>query len=90
VNSKFLLLATALALTPHPAFAECDRDTIETVSEDGDLIVLQSGASYDVDLGDQAIASQWAENQDVLVCRESKIINKDENGESIDVLEHQH
>ncbi|MEW6437235.1 MAG: hypothetical protein AB1508_08695 [Pseudomonadota bacterium] len=90
MNSKFWLLAAALALAPHPAFAGCDQDTIQTVSEDGDLIVLQSGASYDVDLGDQATASQWTENQDVLVCRGSKIINKDENGESIDVLEHQH
>ena len=90
MNSKFWLLAALIALVPHPAFAGCDADTIETVSQDGDLIVLQSGASYDVDVSDQSTASQWTENQDVLVCRGRKIVNKDENRESVDVSEHPH
>lgn len=88
MNSKFWLLAAFIGLAPHPAFAACDEDTIQTVSRDGDLIVLQSGASYDVDESDQSTASEWSENQDVLVCHGNKIVNMDENGESVDVSEH--
>ena len=87
MRAKLLFLIIIVALPPHPAFAGCDADTIETISEDGDLIVLQSGLSYDVDLTDQSTAAQWSENEDVLVC-DDKIINKDENGEAVGVSEH--
>jgi hypothetical protein len=33
---------TVIALTA-PAFATCDEDAIDTLSSDGDLIVLESG-----------------------------------------------
>ena len=87
MRAKLLFLIIIVALVPHPAFAGCDADTIETISEDGDLIVLQSGLSYDVDLTDQSTAAQWSENEDVLVC-DDKIINKDENGEAVGVSQH--
>ena len=87
MRAKLLFLIIIVALAPHPAFAGCDADTIETISEDGDLIVLQSGLSYDVDLTDQSTAAQWSEHEDVLVC-DDKIINKDENGEAVGVSQH--
>jgi len=69
------------------ARAACDEDGIDTVSEDGDLIVLASGVKYDVAAGDQATAAQWQEGDDVLVCGDT-IIDKDENGEQVDVRPH--
>ncbi len=38
-----LMLASLLA---PPAFAACDEDSIDTVSEDGETIILSSGAVY--------------------------------------------
>ena len=84
---KLILLAALFAAAPRPAFAGCDEDTIDTISGDGDLIVLQSSGSYDVDAADQSKAARWTENDEVLVC-DGKIINKDENGESVDASPH--
>jgi hypothetical protein len=83
-------LALAVLLTAFlatPAWAACDKDTIDTLSDDGDLIVLTSGGSYDVDPGDQSTASGWSEGDDVLVCG-NKIIDKDQGGERVEVREH--
>jgi D-lyxose ketol-isomerase len=70
-----------------PAWAACDEDTIETVSEDGDLIILTSGQDYDVTPGDDATASLWLEGQSVLVCGDT-IINKDDDDEQVEVTPH--
>jgi hypothetical protein len=76
-----------VALSAHGALAACDEDTIDEISEDGDLIVLSSGNSYDVDAGDESTASSWTENNDVLICDDA-MINKDQNGEKISVTPH--
>jgi hypothetical protein len=81
------LLALLAFVVAVPARAACDEDSIETVSEDGDLIVLTSGATFDVGSGDDVTASEWHEGDDVLVCGDT-IINKDENGEQIEVTAH--
>jgi hypothetical protein len=81
-----LLLAATLSLA-EPAWAACDEDTIDTISQDGDLIVLNSGEAYDVAPGDEATAATWLEGEDVLICADT-IINKDENGEKIEVTPH--
>jgi len=62
------LLCTMLVLIAlvQPSWAACDEDTIETISGDGDLIVLHSGQEYDVDSSDEATASTWSEGDDVL------------------------
>jgi hypothetical protein len=86
IKFALLLLLFACSLA-EPAWAACDDDTIDTLSEDGDLIVLSSGESYDVAPGDETTASTWQEGDDVLVCG-GTIINKDENGEKIEVTPH--
>ena len=72
-------------LLAHPALA-CDESSIETLSEDGDLISLDDGQSYDVLAGDQPTAAAWTEGDDVLV-RNDKIINKG-SGETVEVTPH--
>ena len=65
-------------------WAACDEDTIETVSPDGDLIVLASGQTYDVAPGDDVTAAVWQEGDDVLICEDTII----DNGEYVDVTPH--
>jgi hypothetical protein len=87
MRAKFILFVMAAFSLAEPAFAACDEDTIDTISEDGDLIVLSSGESYDVAPGDETTAALWQEGEDVLVCGDT-IINKDENGEKVEVTPH--
>ncbi|MGH6879098.1 MAG: hypothetical protein ACREHV_17195 [Rhizomicrobium sp.] len=78
---------SVVILSVTPAFASCDEETIDTVSEDGDMIVLTNGQSFDVVGGDEVTASLWMEGQDVLVCDDT-MINKDENGEKVEITPH--
>ncbi|HWG75495.1 MAG TPA: hypothetical protein VN660_01740 [Steroidobacteraceae bacterium] len=85
---KLFVGALAVLLLSATAWASsCDEETIDTVSEDGDLIVLSDGNAYDVVPGDEVTASEWQEGDSVLMCGD-KIINKDEDGESIDITPH--
>lgn len=84
----YLAFTASLAvLAAEPALASCEEETIDTVSEDGDLIVLSDGQAYDVMPGDDVTASLWMEGQTVLVCGDT-IINKDDHGEKVEVTPH--
>jgi hypothetical protein len=85
--AKLILLVMVGLSLAEPTWAACIEDSIDTVSEDGDLIILTSGQSYDVMAGDASTAAQWQEGDDVLVCGDT-IINKDERGEKIEVTLH--
>jgi len=92
MRARLLLLALLLAVvagmaSAAPAWAACEKDSIDTLSEAGDLIILMSGQAYDVADADQATAALWQEGEDVLVCRHT-IVNKDESGERIKVRPH--
>jgi hypothetical protein len=63
----------------------CDEDMISTVSSEGAVIVMLSGAVYRVDIGDRLDSALWLPPADVLVC-DDRIINKDESGESVGVV----
>lgn len=74
----FVCLAVGLAQA-------CEDESIESVSSDGEIIIMISGAVYRVDLADQVDTALWLPADDVLVC-DSQIINKDENGEKASVV----
>ena len=60
----------------------CDDESIESVSDDGEVITTIEGHHYEVEAGDQATASVWVEASDLLICETSsglKLINKDDN-----------
>ena len=79
--------AVLLLLFGHAALASCDEDTIETISSDGDLIVLGSGESFDVEAGDEATSALWVEGDNVLICGYT-IIDKDQDDERVEVTPH--
>jgi hypothetical protein len=91
MRAGFILLLTvgfiAAASAAAPAREAYDEDSIETIAQDGDLIVLASGGKYDVAVADQATAALWQEGDDVLVCGRT-IIDKDQGNERIKVREH--
>ena len=83
--SRMLAILMLASLVTQPAFAGCDEDSIDTVSEDGETIILSSGAVYQVDLSEQVDTGSWQSGEDVLVCNDAVIINKDENAERVSV-----
>ena len=80
--AAILMLAS---LVTQQASAACEEDSIDTVSEDGETIILSSGAVYQVDLSEEVDAASWQSGEDVLVCNDAVIINKDENAERVSV-----
>lgn len=79
-----VLIALAVAF---PARAQsCDDDTIDQVSDDGEIITMLSGATFRVRAADRADSALWTSTDDVLICRdETEIINKDESNERVSV-----
>lgn len=78
---KKLMIVLCLLATPAAAHAACDEDTLETVSDGGETLVMQSGHVYRVNGGDTVDTQLWLAAEDVLVCDGDEIINKEENGE---------
>jgi hypothetical protein len=72
LRAASLNCAAAMLLVATPTMASCDEETIETVSSDGDLIVLSCSESFDVMAGDDVTASSWNEGEDVLLCDDAR------------------
>ena len=51
------------------ASATCAEDSLETVSDDGDILIMQSGHVYQVDSGDTVDTRLWLSAEDVLICK---------------------
>jgi hypothetical protein len=83
--SKLINLSLQSRRMCQPLAVNCTDETIETVSDDGSIISMISGSVYSVDAGDESTSSTWLASDDVLICNDNKIINKSENGESVDV-----
>ena len=66
-----------------PAGSGCDEDSIETVGDDGAILVMLSGAVYHVADYDTPTSSLWLATEDVIICG-SRIVNKDDDGEAVD------
>jgi hypothetical protein len=76
-----LIGAVALAvIAGAPTIAQaCDQDSIDSIGDDGSIIVMTSGASFRVSPLDQTDAMFWLAMDDVLICKgETEIINKNE------------
>ena len=82
---RIVTILMLACLVAQQAFAACDEDSIDTVSEDGETIILSSGAVYQVDVSDQVDVASWLPGEDVLVCNDAVIINKDENAQRVSV-----
>jgi hypothetical protein len=82
--SVALLLAVMMSTSGYSQ--SCDDDSIQTVSTDGSIIVMISGAVYRVDPLDRVDTALWLPAEDVLICGDgTEIVNTDENGERANV-----
>lgn len=86
INQMLLvgLIIGAVVLYARPSLAS-DDDTIDTVSSDGEHIIMQSGQVYQSD--DPGTSSTWQSGDDVVITADDTIINTDEGGESVDGAE---
>jgi hypothetical protein len=64
--------------------ASCDEEDIDTVGDGGRIIILLDGTVWKS--LDPATSATWLSAETVLVCEDDKMINKDEDGETIDVV----
>jgi hypothetical protein len=48
--------------------AQCDEDSIKSVTSDGEIIVMLSGAIFEVMAGDTSDSALWLPVSDVLIC----------------------
>jgi hypothetical protein len=80
---SIILLMASTSVTAHAK--NCEDDSIDSVSDDGDIIKLLSGNVYEIDSTDTVDTALWLPADDVLVCEEGggivEIVNTDENGE---------
>ncbi|WP_426440110.1 tetratricopeptide repeat protein [Bradyrhizobium genosp. P] len=65
--------------------ANCETDSIESVSGDGGIIKMLSGAIFQVDGVDQVDTQLWLPADDVVVCDDARVINTDESSEQASV-----
>jgi len=79
-----VLVIGTIAFFARPSFAS-DDDTIDTISSDGEHIIMQSGQVYQSD--DPGTSSTWQTGDDVVITSDDTIINRDESGESVDGTE---
>ncbi len=83
---QILAALLLMSLVATSAYAQsCDDESIQSVSDDGSIIIMISGAVFQVNPVDQVDTALWLAADDVLVCDDDKIINKDENGETASV-----
>jgi hypothetical protein len=83
----FLAAIAFVALSGAGTLAgSCDDDTIDSITDDGSIIVMTSGASFRVSPLDQTDAMFWLAADDVLICKgETELINKNDKRERIRV-----
>jgi hypothetical protein len=79
----FLLLITLCSCASLVEATECWTDSIMSVSSNGSILIMLSGSIYKVDELDRLDSELWLAADDVLVCDDGRIINKDEDGEVV-------
>jgi hypothetical protein len=83
-KTLIMLVVMIVAGTVPQARASCDEEDIDTVSSDGKIIELTDSTVWRS--LDPATSSTWLPAETVLVCNDDEMINKDENGEKVDVV----
>jgi len=81
--TRLLLVAAAAFISPVQA-GGCDEETIGRVARGGSVVILDSGGVYEVAPDDTPDTVLWNAGDDVLLCGDEKMINKD-NGDKVHV-----
>ena len=82
VHVIFLLIMTGFL---NVTYAYCIADTIKDKTEDGSIIILDSGSSWRINFNDAGVSSDWELGDDVSVCNDSYIIDHDDDDERVGV-----
>lgn len=77
----FMILMALATLALGPALAQ-ERQSIQSITDDEEVIVLDDGSIWKVDDGG---ASGWTSGEDVIVVNDDVMINLDENGDKVEV-----
>ena len=77
------MIAAATFISPVHARG-CDEETIRGVTGGGSVVALDSGGVYEVAPDHTSDTAVWNAGDDVLVCGDAKMINKD-NGDKVHV-----
>ena len=96
LSGAVIALLASVTLTHDALGKSCEKEMLETVSSEGDILVMLSGSVYEVMGGDEIDSALWLPPSDVLICTETvtykgkpltmtEIINLDENGEKVSV-----
>jgi hypothetical protein len=92
-----LSAAAFLTMSTLAAAKNCEDDSLQEVSDSGEILMMMSGAVYQVLGGGEVDSALWLPVDDVLICSSVvvvkgqnyvmyEIINRDENGEKVDAL----
>ena len=65
---------------------QCESDSLASVSSGGKILIMISGAVYEVDAYDRLDSTLWLGADDVLTCDDGEIINTDESGETVNAV----
>ena len=84
---KFAGALIVASILVAPALAQfCNKDSIESVTQDGSIIVMASGAVYSVDVADQNTTLRWQPMDEVLICNNgTEMINPYKSGDHANV-----
>jgi hypothetical protein len=80
-----LIGATLMIAVSTAAFASCEEDSISSVSRNGEIIVTLDGKVFQVDMLDRIDSSLWLVADEILICDDEIIINKDQSSEKVEV-----
>lgn len=79
------LVALLLALPSH-SWANCESGHwLQTKNDDGIILTLEDDSVWRVTGGGEIDSQLWLQTDDLLVCDDGTIINKDESNEQVDV-----
>lgn len=80
---RLIVVFSIVVIIALPVLASCDEEDIDTVAKGGEIIVLTDGSAWQSH--DPATSSTWLSADSVLICNDSVMINKDEDGERVGV-----
>jgi hypothetical protein len=62
-----------------------EKHSIQSLTDDGSIIVLDDDSAWEVDGGDQGDTAAWVTGDDVILVNDHLMINVDESGEKAEV-----
>ncbi|WP_164850637.1 MULTISPECIES: hypothetical protein [Enterobacter] len=71
---------------PSFSWANCESGHwLQTKNDDGTILTLEDGSVWRVTGGGELDSQLWLQTDELLVCDDGTIINKDESNEQVDV-----